>query len=75
MIEHPDHTGASANTAAPWNLPIGNVPLICDSCSEPPEDQGAVEEGDACENTQLEFDAAGNEIPPCEGTYHYQESD
>lgn len=74
-IEHPDHTGASSNPLAPWNAREEERELYCPSCHEEPEDQGAVEPGDPCENTQPEYDRAGNEIPPCEGTYTYREDD
>lgn len=30
-IEHPDHTGSSANPTAPWNQPDAE-PLRCDYC-------------------------------------------
>lgn len=30
-IEHPDHTGWSANPSAPWNRP-DPAPLICSEC-------------------------------------------
>lgn len=75
MIQHPDHTGASANPDAPWNQPDARI-VVCNLCSEEHEEQFDIyAPGLPCRNTQCELDAAGNEIPPCTGAYIYREDD
>lgn len=68
MIEHPEHTGASVNPSAPWNQGDEDE-LVCRLCGELPDDPAAADLDGPCQNTQPEYDRAGNEIPPCTGTY------
>lgn len=46
-IEHPDHTGESANPDAPWNAPDAE-PWTCPSCDAQHDDDTAREECWVC---------------------------
>lgn len=69
FIEHPDHTGSSANPLAPWNRPDEEPPeLQCPVCHHEPDVDAGFTEGDECLYHHATED-------PCGGHYEIKEHD
>lgn len=76
-IEHPDHTGASANPLAPWNQPDtdelecedcgGEMEAECPDCKKPMCDGCDGDRCPACHRKKLVDEQSGPIPPACPG--------